>query len=90
MTASLEAAAAPAPILSTAPVDAFGFLDAPIGDITVQDTRLRVASTEALSLIGGDVTISGFPADDEPDVRLIGGPTQAIFGEVSQAIRFSG
>ncbi|MEX5214674.1 MAG: filamentous hemagglutinin N-terminal domain-containing protein [Nitrospiraceae bacterium] len=46
-------------ILSTAPVAAFGFLGTNPGAITVQGSQLMVTPGQAISLVGGDITIEG-------------------------------
>jgi filamentous hemagglutinin family protein len=53
--------------LSTAPIEAFGFLDADVGEITVQDTRLELGAGDTLSLVGGDLEILRFPPGALPD-----------------------
>ena len=53
--------------LSTAPIDAFGFWDAEVGTITVQDTRLELRTGQTLSLVGGDIEVLGYPEGAEPD-----------------------
>ena len=53
--------------LSTAPIDAFGFMDAEVGTITVQDTRLELRTGQTLSLVGGDIEVLGYPAGADPD-----------------------
>ena len=45
-------------ILTVAPPEAFGFLGASFGSITVTDSILQVGDKQTLSLIGGDVTIT--------------------------------
>jgi filamentous hemagglutinin family protein len=45
--------------LTVAPPDAFGFLGATPTDIAVDRGRLSVPVGEALSLVGGDITVSG-------------------------------
>ena len=47
------------PILSVAPIEAFGFLDAPIGNIVLDDTRFELETARTLSLVAGDVEIRG-------------------------------
>ena len=47
------------PILSVAPIEAFGFLDAPIGNIVLDDARFVLETGSTLSLVGGDVEIRG-------------------------------
>jgi filamentous hemagglutinin family protein len=50
------------PLLSIAPVAAFGFLGANPGAITVQGSQLAVANGTGISLVGGNITIqSGIP-----------------------------
>lgn len=46
-------------VLTVAPPSAFGFLDGDIGNIQVQDSNLTVEDGETLSLVGGDVDITG-------------------------------
>jgi filamentous hemagglutinin family protein len=46
-------------LLSTAPVAAFGFLGSNPGAITVQGSQLMVTPGQAISLVGGDITIEG-------------------------------
>ena len=45
--------------ISSAPVAAFGFLGSNPGAITVQGGQLAVSEGQALSLVGGDITIEG-------------------------------
>jgi filamentous hemagglutinin family protein len=45
--------------LSTAPVSAFGFLGDGPGSIEVQQSRLRAANSKTISLVGGDIAVSG-------------------------------
>lgn len=49
----------PAPALSIAPVEAFGFLDAEIGQLRIENTQLDLPADETLSLVGGDIGIRG-------------------------------
>ncbi|MBP2293277.1 beta strand repeat-containing protein [Azospirillum rugosum] len=44
---------------TTAPPEAFGFLDRPAGALRVDQSRLTVKPGRALSLVGGDVAVSG-------------------------------
>jgi len=46
-------------VLTSAPVEAFGFLDSHSGRITVQQSQLNVPNGKSLSLVGGDVVVSG-------------------------------
>ena len=46
-------------VLTTAPVSAFGFLSQNPGGITIQESPLQVPDRETLSLIGGNLHISG-------------------------------
>jgi len=46
-------------LLTVAPIEAFGFLTTTPASITTQDSMLTVAPTKALSLIGGDLNLSG-------------------------------
>ena len=46
-------------LLSTAPIAAFGFLGSNPGAITVQGSQLSVTPGQAISLVGGDITIEG-------------------------------
>ncbi|MCK5877787.1 MAG: filamentous hemagglutinin N-terminal domain-containing protein [Candidatus Marithrix sp.] len=46
-------------ILTVAPVQAFGFLTDTPAKITLQDTVLSVTEDKNLSLVGGDITMSG-------------------------------
>jgi filamentous hemagglutinin family protein len=48
--------------LTVASPEAFGFLDRPLGRITVDQSRLEVTSGKALSLVGGDIDIAGGPS----------------------------
>ncbi len=48
-----------APVLSTAPPRAFGFVDGPVGQIRIEGSQLTVARGEVLGLAGGDITIAG-------------------------------
>src|SRR5882724_11123221 len=45
--------------LSTAPVNAFGFLGGNSGSISVNQSTLAVPNGKTLSLVGGDVTVDG-------------------------------
>jgi len=45
--------------LSTAPVSAFGFLGNNPGSITTEQSALRGANGSTLSLVGGDISVSG-------------------------------
>src|SRR3954470_16478322 len=45
--------------LTVAPPEAFGFLDRPPGRIRVDQSELRLNAGKALSLVGGDIDISG-------------------------------
>lgn len=44
-------------ILSSAPISAFGFTDADVGTIEINGSQLKVNSTKALNLVGGDISI---------------------------------
>ncbi len=44
-------------LLTTAPPEAFGFLDGNIGEIVVEGSYLNVPDGETISAIGGDITI---------------------------------
>ena len=44
-------------LLSSAPVDAFGFLGSNPGAITVQGSQLTVSDGQGISLVGGNITI---------------------------------
>jgi len=51
--------------LSVAPVAAFGFLDPDLpASITVQGSMLQVPESQALSLVGGDITLQAEPFED--------------------------
>ena len=58
------------PVLSVAPIEAFGFLDAPIGNIVLDDARFVLETGSTLSLIGGDVEIRG-PGGALPEDREV-------------------
>ncbi len=45
--------------LTTAPVSAFGFLGQPTGSVEVNQSTLRGARDQTLTLVGGDVTLEG-------------------------------
>src|SRR3954465_4722604 len=45
--------------LTVAPPEAFGFLDKPLGRITVNQSQLQLAPGKTLSLVGGDLMING-------------------------------
>jgi large exoprotein involved in heme utilization and adhesion len=71
--------------LSSAPVTAFGFLSDNPAAITVeQNSVLTVATGETLSLIGGDISISGGPSGflSAPDGRInivsVASPGEAV------------
>lgn len=44
-------------VLSSTVPSAFGFLNAPLGNITFNQAQLSVSSTEAIGVVGGDITI---------------------------------
>jgi filamentous hemagglutinin family protein len=46
-------------LLTVAPIEAFGFLTNNPAPITTQDSELSVLETQTLSLIGGDIDLSG-------------------------------
>jgi len=46
-------------ILTVAPIESFGFLTNSPSPITIQDSKLSVPETQTLSLIGGDLDLSG-------------------------------
>jgi filamentous hemagglutinin family protein len=70
--------------LSTAPVAAFGFLSNTPAPITVQDSFLQVPDGKTLSLVGGDILISGgqtgylYARNGQMNIASVGSP-----GEVS-------
>jgi len=47
--------------LTTAPPSAFGFLDNNPGGISIQESMLDVPTGESLSMVGGDIEITGGP-----------------------------
>jgi filamentous hemagglutinin family protein len=57
--ARFSARAPSASTFTTAAPEAFGFLGAPPGAITVDRSLLQVPTGQALSLVGGDITIQG-------------------------------
>ncbi len=60
-----------APLLSTAPVEQFGFLNDTPASIEVQGSTLSVPSGETLALIGGDIRLTGdFERDAEGNVIM--------------------
>ncbi len=46
-------------VLTSAPVSAFGFLNAPPASITFQQSQLNVAANAGLRVVGGDVSLNG-------------------------------
>src|SRR4051812_25157260 len=48
--------------LTVAAPEAFGFLDRPPGHITVDQSQLQLKSGKSLSLVGGDIDITGRPS----------------------------
>lgn len=56
---------ASASVLTSAPVEAFGFLGTNSGAITVQGSNLSVEPGHAINLVGGDIVIA--PAEVAPD-----------------------
>jgi filamentous hemagglutinin family protein len=57
--------------ISSAPVAAFGFLGSNPAAITVQGGQLAVAPGQALSLVGGDLTIQGVTMVEEGAVQPV-------------------
>jgi filamentous hemagglutinin family protein len=57
--ARLSAHLGQASVLTLAPPTAFGFLGNPPAPITLQGTRAAVTTDKALSLVGGDITLTG-------------------------------
>jgi len=54
-------------LLSVAPLSSFGFLNKPLGNITLKGSHLQVENQKTLSLIGGDLALvdgSGLSAPD--------------------------
>jgi filamentous hemagglutinin family protein len=66
-----------------APPEAFGFLGAAPGSIAIEESFLEVPSGETLSLVGGDIDITGGPAGyiiaeaGQITLAAVGGPGQA-------------
>ena len=59
--------------ISSAPVAAFGFLGSNPAAITVQGGQLAVSEGQAISLVGGDITVQGVAVPEEgavPPVQL--------------------
>jgi large exoprotein involved in heme utilization and adhesion len=84
------ATAEPPSALSIAPIEAFGFLDDSVAPLGVQDTVLRAAPGQALSLVGGDTEIlrgSERVPGGNLAILLQGGPVHLVAvaspGEVS-------
>jgi len=46
-------------VLTSAPVSAFGFLNAPPASVTFQQAQLNVAANAGLRVVGGDVSLDG-------------------------------
>jgi filamentous hemagglutinin family protein len=59
-------------VLSPTDVSSFGFLSDTPASITVQETLLTVPDSRELSLIGGDLTILGDPANSSVDNAQLG------------------
>ena len=60
-------------VLTTAPVEAFGFLNENPASLTLERSYLAVPDGETLSLIGGDITATGNPGEDIPTLQAIEG-----------------
>ncbi|MDH5445840.1 MAG: filamentous hemagglutinin N-terminal domain-containing protein [Gammaproteobacteria bacterium] len=71
-------------ILSSSAPSAFGFLDSDIAPIQVQSSQLRVAPGKALSLIGGNIEITGY-GKNTADIDLNSDPVnlQASSGRIN-------
>ena len=67
-------------LLTTAPPSAFGFLDSDISPITVSNSQLHVPQGESISLVGGNITISG---DGSNEIQLeVNNHLQAPSGDI--------
>ncbi|WP_300460419.1 filamentous hemagglutinin N-terminal domain-containing protein [Desulfobacula sp.] len=60
-------------VLTVDSPSAFGFLDTPPGDISVRESKLEVPQGKTLSLIGGDIEITGMDNSHQGEVFAPGG-----------------
>lgn len=58
-------------LLTIAPPSAYGFLDKPIGNIEINHSTLIMPENQALTLVGGDITIQGETIWDHKNNKAI-------------------
>ncbi|MCW5784457.1 MAG: filamentous hemagglutinin N-terminal domain-containing protein [Nitrospirales bacterium] len=71
-------------LLSVAPIEAFGFLESNPASLSVDGSMLTVKDGETLSLVGGDIDISGGSlksADGQINLVSLNSPGTVNFGE---------
>ncbi|HBP90459.1 MAG TPA: hypothetical protein DD706_22545 [Nitrospiraceae bacterium] len=80
-------------LLSVAPVAAFGFLESNTASISVQESTLSVSQGQTLSLVGGDLIITGSTLNapgGQIALASVASPGEILTGTLAQAPNING